>query len=261
MTIDVYTATGEKKGKADLPSLLFEVPVKLGLMHQAVMMQQSNRRSPIAHAKSRGEIRGSTRKLYPQKGTGRARRGAIRSNILRGGNKSFGPKSNANFRKSMPKGMRHKALFGSLSYQAKHGAIIGLENYPEVIKTKNAFALLKKLPVEIGRPILIVAPEKHEGLMFSMRNIPRVKTITVNYLNPEDVLRSKYVIFLVDALKKAEEIFLATKRGNVEEVVEVREAREVSQKKPAKKKIKEISKKKPSKTSRASLTSKSFKAS
>ncbi len=207
MTIDVYTSTGTKKGTALLPKSLFEVAINEGLMHQAVIMQQSNARTPVAHAKNRGEVRGSTRKLFQQKGTGRARRGSVRSPLLRGGGKAFGPRSIANFTKHMPKNMRRAALRSALSAQAKNGIIMGLENYPETIGTKSAQSMLSKMPVEIGRNILIVTPQKHTQLMLSIRNIPGVKTVMAQYLNPVDVLGSRHIIFMVDALKKAEEIF------------------------------------------------------
>lgn len=218
MTIDVYTSAGVKKGTAELPSALFGAPISTGLMHQAVMQQQGNRRAAIAHVKTRSEIRGSTRKISPQKGTGRARRGSIRSPLLRGGNKAFGPRNVANFTKNMPHSMRRAALISSLSYQAKRGVIVGLENYPETVKTKQAFTLLQKLPVAIGRPILFVLPERHNGLMLSVRNIPRVKTLLVNYLNPEDILHAAHVIFFTEALKKAEEIFTLKKQRVSQEI-------------------------------------------
>jgi predicted phosphatase len=159
----------------------------------------------------------------------------------------------------MPRNMRHRALFSSLSFQAKRGAVLGLESYPSVIKTKQAFTLLKKLPIELGRHILVVTPERHEGLMLSMRNIPHVKTILVNYLNPEDVLKSRHLIFLVDALAKAEEIFLAPKR-RVKEVAEVRGAGKVVDE-PKRKEPTSVKKPKKQKTSQASLTSQTSKTS
>src|SRR3989344_737370 len=207
MKIDVYTATGAKKGTVDLPAVLFEAPINEGLMHQALVRQRSNRRTAIAHVKNRGEVRGSTRKLFQQKGTGRARRGPVRSPLLRGGGKSFGPRKNANFTKNMPQGMRHAALRSCLSLQAKNGRILGLEGYPEERKTKKAAELLKKLPVEYGRKIVFVLPGTHIYLALSIRNIPNVKSIQAAYLNPEDVLSAHYLIFLVDALKRAEEVF------------------------------------------------------
>lgn len=207
MTIDVYSSTGTKSGSVELPPALFEAPVNTGLMHLAVVRQQSNRRNPIAHVKTRGEIIGSTKKLFQQKGTGRARRGPIRSPLLKGGGKTFGPRNNANFTKDMPKKMRRAALFSCLSVCAKQGSIIGLENYPDDTRTKTLFALLKKLPVELGRKILIVLPAHHKGLELSARNLPRVKTLLAPYLNAEDLLMAKKVIFLVDAIKVAEETF------------------------------------------------------
>ena len=217
MTIDVYTSTGSKKGTATLPKAMFEASVNEGLMHQAVVRQQSNARTTVAHVKSRGEVRGSTRKLFRQKGTGRARRGSVRSPLLRGGAKAFGPRNVANYVKDMPKKMRRAALFSCLSAQANNNAIIGLEKYEGDAKTKTMNELLKKLPVELGRKILIVMPERNEAASFSARNIPNVKVVTAAYLNPVDVLGAKHIIFLVDAIKKAEEVFVKKETEKTEE--------------------------------------------
>lgn len=207
MKADLFTATGTKKGSLELPAALFEAKINQGLMHLALVRQQSNRRHPIAHVKHRGEIVGSTKKMFQQKGTGSARRGPIRSPLLKGGGKAFGPRNEANFIKDMPKKMRRAALFSCLSLRAKEGAIIGLESYPDDIKTKNFMTLLKKLPVEFGRRILIVLGARNRGLELSARNVPRVRTILAQYLNPEDILVSKNIIFLEDAVKVAEDTF------------------------------------------------------
>jgi len=207
MKIDVYTSTGKKKGTAELPALLFEAPIDDGLMHLLLLMQQGNRRTPIAHAQLRSDVRGSTRKLYKQKGTGRARRGSASANILRGGAKSFAPRNIRNFSKAMPKKMRRKALFSCLSSAAKAGKIIGLENYGDDHKTKTFAALLEKLPVNIGRKIVFVLPEKNEALTRGSSNVPGVKTILAPYLNPEDILGADHLVFIEGALKKAEETF------------------------------------------------------
>lgn len=241
MNIDLFSATGTKKGTLALPASLFEARVNQGLMHQVVMLQQGNRRTAVAHAKNRGEVAGSTRKLYSQKHTGRARRGSVRSPLLRGGGKAFGPRSIANFAKRMPRGMRRAALLSCLSLRAKQGDIIGLENYPETVKTKDAHALLRKLPVQIGRRLLFVLPGPHRGLQLSTRNIPGVKSLPASYLNPEDVLGARQIVFLAEALRKAEELW---GEKNVRGVREVRKAEEretkdasprVAAKKPAKK--------------------------
>mgnify|MGYP000864750193 CR=1 FL=1 len=230
MTIDVYTATGTKKGTAALPESLFGAPVNEGLMHQALVMQQGNRRIGTAHAKSRGEVRGSTHKLFRQKGTGRARRGSIRAPLMRGGGKAFGPRPERNFTRSMPRKMRHAALRSCLSMQAKAQVMLGLENYGDEVKTAKATALLQKLPVEIGRRILFVTPERSAPLALSMRNIPNVKVITAAYLNPEDILVSKHIVFVADAITKAEKIFGAVK--GKEEAGEKEEKAKEKSKKP-----------------------------
>lgn len=207
MNIDVYSLTGTKKGTMELPMSLFGAPIRPGLMHQAVVSQQSNRRHPIAHVKRRHEVKGSTRKLYQQKGTGRARRGSIRSPLLRGGGKAFGPRKDANFYKDMPRAMRHAALRSCLAFQAKNGIILGLESGVVSGKTKDMHALLTKLPIELGRRIVLVLAQKDHAWIRSSRNIPRVKTILASYLNPEDILGAHRLVFLTDAIKKAEEIF------------------------------------------------------
>ncbi len=211
MTIDLYSSTGQKTGTLTLPAGLFEAKVNMGLIHQAVIRQQANRRSAVAHARRRSEVAGSTRKLYAQKHTGRARRGSIRSPLLRGGGKAFGPRKDQNFSKDMPKSMRHAALRSCLSLQAKKGGIMGLENYPNTIKTKALVSLLQKLPYDYGRRLLFVTPERHQGLELSARNVPSLKTVTVPYLNPEDIVGFRSIVFVGDALKKAEEMF---GRGN-----------------------------------------------
>lgn len=207
MTIDVYTNTGEKNGSMELPGALFNAEVNEGLMHEALVRQQSNRRTNIAHVKTRSEVIASTRKLYQQKGTGRARRGSASANLLKGGAKAFGPRNDRNFTKQMPKTMRRRALFSCLSYAAKSGKIIGLENYGSDAKTKTFINLLSKLPVAIGRKIVFVLPAHIEALERGSCNVPGVKTLLAQYLNPEDVLGAHHIVFLVEAVRKVEEIF------------------------------------------------------
>ena len=205
----MYTATGTKKGTLALPAELFAIEVNEGLIHQLLVRQQSNRRTNIAHVKSRGEVVGSTRKLFQQKGTGRARRGSANSPVLRSGGKAFGPRNNANYVKDMPRKMRRKALACCLSKQAKAGSIFGLEGYKDDAKTKQLLALLGKLPVELGRKILIVVDERNEALYRAARNIPGVKVLTAAYLNAEDVLNARYIAFSQAAADKAASLFAA----------------------------------------------------
>jgi len=225
----------------DLPASLFGADVNYGLMHQMVVLQQSNRRQSPAHVKTRAEVSGSTRKIVAQKHTGSARHGNIRNPLMRGGGKNFGPRNDKNYTKHMPQKMRQAALRSALTVQAGKNAILGLENYPETIKTKAIHDLLKKLPVELGRRIVIVTAGAHKSLQLSARNIVNVKTVTASYLNLEDVLNARHLIFMVDAIDQAEAIFgkkvTETKKKAVKEVKakEDKPVKKTTKKAPAKK--------------------------
>lgn len=234
MNIDVYSTSGTKKGTKSLPAELFGVDVNEGLIHQALVRQQNNRRASTAHVKTRGEVQGSTRKLFQQKGTGRARRGSVRSPVLRGGGKAFGPRNKANYVTDMPKKMRRKALACCLSMQAKAGIIFGIENFSNEHKTKQFIALLQKLPVELGRRITIVVPAKHEALQLAARNVPRVRVIIADYLNPEDILQARHLIFVSDAIDRAVELFVDSQESSAKSQAPKAEPKTEAKKAPAK---------------------------
>lgn len=207
MKVDLYTQSGTKSGSLELPKEIFEVPFNKDLVHQALVRQLANSRSPIAHVKTRGEVSGGGRKPFRQKGTGNARQGTIRAPHMRGGGAVFGPRNTRNFSKDMPKKQRRKALFSALSEKARQGEIIGLEEYKaEAPKTKDFAALLKKLPVE--RNALVVLPGKDESVQKSASNLPNVKTILANYLNIHDLQKYRTIVIMKDAVKKLEETFV-----------------------------------------------------
>jgi large subunit ribosomal protein L4 len=238
MQTDLFSATGSKLKAITLPASLFEAPVNEGLMHQALVRQQSNRRRSTAHTKSRGEVMGSTKKLFAQKHTGRARRGPVRAAGMRGGGKAFGSQKDRNYEKDMPQKMRHAALRSCLSAQAKKaGTVLVLENYPDTIKTKSLVALLGKLPVEQGRRILLVTAASHAGLRLSARNVTGVKTVSASYLNPEDVLGSRYLIFLEEAITAAEKLFGTSEQPKVTKTTKTsKTTKKTTTKKPSVKK-------------------------
>lgn len=246
MQIDVFSPTGAKVKSMDLPASLFGSEVNYGLMHQALVMQQSNARQSPAHVKTRGEIAGSTKKMFAQKHTGRARSGPLRSPTHKGGGKAFGPRNTQNPTKDMPKKMRHAALRSALSMQAGKKAVFGVENFPDSIKTSAVSALLKKMPVEYGRKILVVTPTAHNALYLSARNISGVKTITAGYLNVEDVLNARHLIFLTDAIAQAETLF-----GKKEAVAKTSKAAKPKVEAETKKEPRKITKKKVSKKTAA----------
>ena len=195
MKIDLYKQSGEKKGTVDVPDSMFNAKINEELVTLAVLRQTSNARQSVAHTKSRGEVRGGGRKPWRQKGTGRARFGSIRNPIWRGGGVAFGPKSERNYIKNMTKKARRIALFSCLSAKAGDNAIFALDKFEiKEPKTKEFAQMLSKLPVE--RSLLIVLSEKDANLEKSASNLPNVKTILVNYLNPHDLLKYEKVMFL-----------------------------------------------------------------
>lgn len=207
MKIDLYTQNGEKKGEIDINKEIFEIPVNQKLIHEYLIYQQSNARHSLAHTKTKAEVRGGGRKPYRQKGTGNARQGSIRNPQFRGGGVAFGPRKERNFTKEMPKKQRRKALFCTLSAKAKDKQIIALESYENKdLKTKIFNEMLKKLPIK--KDALFILSKKDAMIEKSSKNIPRVKTILVHYLNPHDILRFEKLVFLKDALPELEKTFL-----------------------------------------------------
>lgn len=194
MEYPVYNLKGEKAGTIDLPNDIFGVAINADLLHQVVVGQQSNARHPIAHTKTRGEVRGGGRKPWKQKGTGRARHGSTRSPIWVGGGVTFGPRNDRNFEKKINKKMKQKALLMALSGKAKDGQLVIFEDMDATEgKTKvmaNAIAKVSK----IGKPktLFVLNPENKKAWLAS-RNCAFSKVISVNTLNVVDILGKKYL--------------------------------------------------------------------
>lgn len=206
MKVDLYTQQGEKKGQVELPKEVFEVPFNKDLVHQALIRQLANKRLATAQVKTRGMVRGGGRKPFKQKGTGNARQGTIRAPHMRGGGVVFGPSSEKNYIKDMPKKQRRKALLSALSLKATEGNVIALEGYEvEAPKTKELATLLGKLPIE--RSALIVMPGKNEKLQKSASNLPNAKTILANYVNIHDLQKYRTVVLFQESIDKLKETF------------------------------------------------------
>ena len=208
MKIDLYAADGKKKGNVEVSELMFDAKVNEDLMHRAVVMRLANKRNPIAQTKTRGDVAYSTRKVQRQKGTGNARRGSRSTNLLRGGGVTHGPTNQANFTKMMPKKERKAALYSALTSKAKASEVFALETPKlETPSTKSMAQLLTKLPVD--KKILFVVTAETEMFIKSVRNLPQVKTVRANYINPYDLLIADKVCFLDSSLPVIESTFLA----------------------------------------------------
>ena len=199
--IDVFNSKGEKVSEMELTDAVFNVEVKPAVLHEVVVMQLACRREGSASVKRRGDVRGSTRKLFRQKGTGRARRGDIKSPLLRGGGSVFGP-SPRSYAYKVPKKVRKLALRMALSSKLQENELTVLDRFEmERIKTKDFLAVIQTLG---KKSVLFVTDQKDEKLELSSRNLPNVKVMRTEGLNVYDVLKYKDVILLEPAVRAIE---------------------------------------------------------
>ncbi len=205
MQAPVYGLTGEVVDNIEISDRVFGVPFNEGVVHQAVVRQRANARQGTASTKTRGEVTGSTRKLFRQKGTGNARAGSVKSPLRRGGGITFGPKPRS-YRKAMPKKMRRLALRCVLSAKARDGELTILEALSlDEPKTREMVRILKTLKVD--STALIVTSEPKTNVVKSARNLPGIKTRPASVLNVLDIISNKALVMEVGAVRKAEELW------------------------------------------------------
>lgn len=204
MKSEVYNKEGQKVGAVALPETLFAVPWNSALMHQVVTSMEANARTPVAHTKSRGEVRGGGKKPWRQKGTGRARHGSIRSPIWRGGGVTHGPRTEKDYSRVIPKKMRAKALAVALSQKVRDGEIIFVDSLaitaPKTAEAKGVLTALskisgfEKLAAKRKNSALIAFSEKRVASEKSFRNFGNVFCTEVRNLNPLAVLKYAYLV-------------------------------------------------------------------
>lgn len=200
--IDVLNDRGETVSQAELDDAIFNVPVKAGLLHEVVRAQLAARRAGNASVKHRSDIKGSTKKLFRQKGTGRARRGDIKSPLLRGGGVVFGPDTKSHGFK-LPKKMRRQALKMALSDKLQNNRLAILDRLAmERIKTKDFVAVMKALD---KRNLLLITDKKDERIERSSRNIPGVKVLRSEGLNVYDILKYEDLVILEASIEQIQE--------------------------------------------------------
>lgn len=205
MQATVYDHTGKEVEKVSLPAAIFSVPFKSDLVHRALVRELANARQATKKTKKRGEVSGGGKKPRPQKGSGRARQGSIRSPQWVGGGIVFGPTGKENFSLRMNRKEVRKALYCVLSKQASEGRILGLSEYPfKESKTKQFSELLKKLPVT--RDVLVVLSERNEVIEKAARNLPNVKVTTSNYLSVADLLKHDKILCLKTVFQKWQQL-------------------------------------------------------
>lgn len=199
--VDVINKEGVQVSTRELSDAIFNVKVNPAVLNQVVTMQLARKREGTASVKRRSEIRGSTKKLFRQKGTGRARRGDIKSPLLRGGGVVFGPKPR-NYDFKIPKKVRKLALKMALSSRLQDESLTVLDKLEfERIKTRDFVDFLKGINKENA---LIITDKKDNNLELSSRNVENVKVLRTEGLNVYDILKYNDVILLEDALASIE---------------------------------------------------------
>ena len=203
--VDVYNLNKEKVGEIELPAEIYDAEIKPHLVHETVVAQLASRRSGTACTKERGDIAGSTRKPYRQKGTGRARAGSRKSPVWRGGGTIFGPKPR-DYSWRPPKKVRRSAMKSVLTSKLKESELLIVDamDFGE-IKTKKFVEAMKSLGVQNA---LVITQGQDDSLEKSSRNVPGYKVLRAEGLNCYDVLKYRNLVLLQASLAKIEERLL-----------------------------------------------------
>jgi large subunit ribosomal protein L4 len=203
--VPVYSLNGEVVEQIELSQAIFALPFNDAVVHQAMVRQLANERQGTASTKTRGEVAGSTRKIYTQKHTGRARRGSIKSPLLRGGGVAFGPKQRS-YRQSIPKKMRKLALKCLLSAKVREGNIRLVEELDfKGPKTKDMVNVLSSLGIDSST--LILTAQSKPDVAKSAANLPEVKVLPSALINVLDLLSYKMLVATVPAIRNIEQIW------------------------------------------------------
>jgi len=206
MELTVYSIDGSKTSKTvALSDGIFGITPNDHAIYLDVKQHMANRRQGTHKTKERGEIKGSTKKLRRQKGTGAARIGDIKSPLLRGGGVTFGPQPR-DYSFKVNKKVKQLARKSALSYKAKEDNLLVLEDFSiEEPNTKRYFEILRSFELD-GKKTLLVLPENDRAIQLSSRNIPRAFVVRADQLNTYMILNADRLVFVEGTVKELENI-------------------------------------------------------
>lgn len=213
MKLPIYTTEGKDSGnKAELADSIFDIEPNETVIYEDVRRYMANQRQGTANTKERGEVRGGGRKAYRQKGTGQARRGSIRSPLLKGGGTVFGPKPR-DYSFSISKKSHKLARKSALSIKASEDALKIVDDFSfDVPKTRKVVDILKGLEVENNK-VLILTAETDVNVYKSARNIPNVEVLEANKPTTYQILDADIILIQESAVEVLQ--------GSIEPVEEV----------------------------------------
>lgn len=203
--LEIFDLKGEKTGKIKVSDYVFGQAVNEAVVHQALLRQLANKRQGTADTQTRSDVTRSTKKLYAQKHTGRARRGSATSPLLKGGGVVFGPHPRS-YRQDMPRKMRRLALRSVLSGKVRDGEVKVLKKLDlKEPKTRLMSDILDSLGIN-NTAIIGVAVGK-DNVTMACSNLPGIKTTMVSMLNVADLLSHRVLLLDVDAVRRIEELW------------------------------------------------------
>jgi len=204
MEVKIYNQNAKETGKLSLSENIFNLPWNADLMHQVIVSMQANKRTPVAHTKFRGEVSGTGKKPWPQKGTGQARHGSKRSPLWVGGGVAHGPRKEKDYSKKINKKVKKKALFMALSQKLRDHEILFLDkiilSQPKtkeaniIIKSLSGLKNFEKLAGKKKNRAILALPKKDGDIERGFRNIPGMQISRFGDLNALNLANYKYLI-------------------------------------------------------------------
>lgn len=210
VVVKVFDIAGKVSGSISLPGEMFAQVASSKLIAQAIRVYSANQRAGNAKTKTRGEVEGSTKKIYRQKGTGKARHGARKAPIFVGGGVALGPVPHS-FSLKLNKKMRQKALFAAFSDRAKNGKIYAFDFEGSNRKTKQLVNAFKNMDLvkkngDVNK-VLFVTSAKDVVVSKAARNIEGLDMARAHNVNIFEVLKNSYIIFAKNAIEELKNTF------------------------------------------------------
>ncbi len=203
--LDVYNRSGDTQRQRELSDALVNATVNEAVIHQCVVAHLANQRRGTASTKTRSEVQGSGKKLYRQKGTGRARVGDAKSPIRVHGGVAFGPKPRS-YRQYTPKKVRQLGLHSALAGKFQNDGCVLIEDFTlDAPRTKDMIQVIGNLG--LSDKVLFVLGQPESNIYLSVRNIPNVNSCVWDTLNVYDILWHDKIVFTESAVEKLEEKF------------------------------------------------------
>ena len=204
METNIYNQKAEETGKIDLPENVFGLPWNSDLVHQVVVAMTGNRRTPVAHTKTRGEVSGGGRKPWRQKGLGKARHGSIRSPIWVGGGVAHGPRKDKDYSVKINIKAKKKAFFTVLSQKLRDNEILFLNKMDfskpktkeavEIVNSLSKIGGFEKFKTKKKNKAILALDKKEPNVSKSFRNIPGMEIYQARNLNILDILKYKFLV-------------------------------------------------------------------